>query len=315
MSWRVYRGVKRSTKQKAAIFAFDKKIVDNWPKEDRDALLDTLRKGVTQLTKLRHPRILTLNHPLEESRDTIAFATEPIIASLANLLGNLQNTPSGFSTYCKEYELFEVEKKIGIIQIAEGLTFLHSEVKLLHRNISPESIIINSEGVWKISGFEYCLLNQNPSGATPHWAYIEYMSTWHPLTQPSLEYAAPELVHSTTSTTKSDIYSFAVLIYAMYSPGGKPIKTFAKDYASFKKFTNDLKRGSYPNLSCIPDELREHVKQMLQFDPDVRSTTHDIAKVRSMGIEKKKLSTKLSIISSKLLLTFVSPYTTFLLTI
>ena len=36
---------------------------------------------------LRHltPQILTVQHPLEESRDCLAFATEPVFASLVNL--------------------------------------------------------------------------------------------------------------------------------------------------------------------------------------------------------------------------------------
>jgi hypothetical protein len=28
---------------------------------------------------------------------------------------------------------------------------------MLHRNIAPESILINQHGAWKIAGFEYCL--------------------------------------------------------------------------------------------------------------------------------------------------------------
>lgn len=42
-------------------------------------------------------------------------------------------------------------------QLCEGLAFLHNEVKLLHRNISPESIIINANGAWKLIGFELAL--------------------------------------------------------------------------------------------------------------------------------------------------------------
>ena len=34
------------------------------------------------LTRLRHPCILSVVEPAEESRTTIAFATEPVVASL-----------------------------------------------------------------------------------------------------------------------------------------------------------------------------------------------------------------------------------------
>lgn len=41
------------------------------------------------------------------------------------------------------------------LQVAEGLSFLHNDVKLLHRNLCPHNILINKEGAWKIFGFDY----------------------------------------------------------------------------------------------------------------------------------------------------------------
>lgn len=66
--WKIYSGSKKSTRQEASIFVFEKKEFDKWRKKDRDRMVETLKKGVQQLTKLRHPRILTVQHPLEESR-------------------------------------------------------------------------------------------------------------------------------------------------------------------------------------------------------------------------------------------------------
>jgi SCY1-like protein 2 len=36
--------------------------------QDKELVIDTLKRGVAQLTKLRHPQILVVHHPLEESR-------------------------------------------------------------------------------------------------------------------------------------------------------------------------------------------------------------------------------------------------------
>lgn len=47
---------------------FEKKVLDRYSKRDKDIIIDSLKKGVTQLTKLRHPKILSVLHPLEESR-------------------------------------------------------------------------------------------------------------------------------------------------------------------------------------------------------------------------------------------------------
>lgn len=55
--WKVYKGHKKSTRQEAAIFVFEKRILDRWDKQEREAMLDRLRKGVSQLTRLRHPQV------------------------------------------------------------------------------------------------------------------------------------------------------------------------------------------------------------------------------------------------------------------
>ena len=69
------------------------------------------------------------------------------------------------------FQLFDVEIKYGLLQLCEGLAFLHDSVKLLHRNISPESIILNHQGAWKIFGFDFCLQNTQPNGVNPNWDF------------------------------------------------------------------------------------------------------------------------------------------------
>lgn len=57
-----------STLQEVAVFVFDKKMIDKYQKFEKDQIIDSLKRGVQQLTRLRHPRLLTVQHPLEESR-------------------------------------------------------------------------------------------------------------------------------------------------------------------------------------------------------------------------------------------------------
>lgn len=77
--WKIYSAQKKSTKQDVSVWLFEKKAVEKWTQRDRDSLIESIKKGVSQLTRLRHPRLLTVEHPLEESRDSFAFATEPVI--------------------------------------------------------------------------------------------------------------------------------------------------------------------------------------------------------------------------------------------
>lgn len=50
-------------------------------------------------------------------RDCLAFCTEPVCASLANVLGNWDNLPSPVPSDIKEYKLYDVETKYGLLQV------------------------------------------------------------------------------------------------------------------------------------------------------------------------------------------------------
>lgn len=208
MCWKVYKGTKRTTKQNVSVFVFDKTQL-KYTKDDRETILEMLKRGVTQLTKIRHPRILTVQHPLEESRDSIAFVTEPILASLSNVLGNHTNMPQ-MNESNRFPQLHEIEIKYGLIQLMEGLQFLHADMKMIHRNICPESVIVNIEGGWKLFGFDYCsVLNvDGETGQVTGTQQTPYIpQNRNSLLQPLLDYAAPEWIIDSKQFCSSDIWS------------------------------------------------------------------------------------------------------------
>lgn len=68
LQWKIYSGYKKSTRQEASIFVFEKRQLERWTKQDKDIILNSLKRGAAQLTRLRHPQILVVHHPCEESR-------------------------------------------------------------------------------------------------------------------------------------------------------------------------------------------------------------------------------------------------------
>lgn len=50
------------------MWLFDKKDIEKWSKEDKEMFLTVIKRGVSQLTRLRHPRLLIVEHGIEESR-------------------------------------------------------------------------------------------------------------------------------------------------------------------------------------------------------------------------------------------------------
>nr|XP_034191914.1 SCY1-like protein 2 [Osmia lignaria] len=290
--WKVYSGYKKSTKQEAAIFVFEKRILDKFSKNDKELILETLKRGVAQLTKLRHPQILTVQHPLEESRDSLAFATEPVLASLANVLGNHDNLPQLLPNNLKDYKLHDVEIKYGLLQLGEGLAFLHGDVKLLHRNLCPESIVVNSHGAWKIFGFDFCALNQSVEGKQSQWSYVEYDMSVSFAAQPNLNYQAPECILASSVGTASDIFSLGILAYILHSPMNVPLYDCKNDLMKCKHFLDCFTNSTIASkLLPIPDNLRDTVKLMLNHNPELRPDAHQFVKIEYfMDIAVKTLN-------------------------
>lgn len=290
--WKVYNGYKKSTKQEAAIFVLEKRVLDKFSKNDKEVILETLKRGVTQLTKLRHPQILIVQHPLEESRDSLAFATEPVLASLANILGNHYNLSQPLPTALKDYKLHDVEIKYGLLQLGEGLAFLHEDVKLLHRNICPESIVINSQGAWKIFGFDFCALNQNVESKEPLWSYVEYDMSLSAVAQPNLNYQAPECVLASSVSSASDIFSLGMVAYVLHSAMNVPLYECNNDLMKCKKFLENCTSSIVTSkLIPVPESLRDTVKLMLHHNPELRPDAHQFVKIEYFtDIEVKTLN-------------------------
>lgn len=85
--WKIYEARSKLDGKEASVFVFDKKSVERLhrPKK-KDQVTELLKVGLGHLQCYRHPRLLQVLHGPEESADALAFASEPVIGSLANIL-------------------------------------------------------------------------------------------------------------------------------------------------------------------------------------------------------------------------------------
>lgn len=278
--WKVFQATKRSTKEEAAVFVLEKKQLERYSKRDREYVMELLKQGVAQLTRLRHPSILTVQHPLEESRESLAFATEPAFCSLANILGEAENMPVPPPPELKDYQLFDVEIKYGFLQVSEGLAFLHNDVKRLHRNLCPQSIVVNKKGAWKIAGFDFSIAASNPQDPQPTYQSLYFEPGVPPVAQPSLNYLAPECVLADSNDSASDMFSLGVLVYAVYNKGST-LYDASSSVATLKQCINKhLKQLSTAKLNSLPEDAREHVRMLLSVTPDIRPDAHQFSKLK-----------------------------------
>ena len=171
--WKIYDAKKKSTGKPYSVFVFDKKSLDSHGqslgrsggssmKRTIEELVDRLKKEASSLAKLRHPSILELVEPVEETRSGgLQFVTEPVTASLASVLlekddqdrsGGPGGRGSRFVTEDadgvrrrRELEIDELEIQKGLLQVSKALEFLHDNAGLLHGNLTPDSILINAK--------------------------------------------------------------------------------------------------------------------------------------------------------------------------
>ncbi|XP_074660657.1 SCY1-like protein 2 isoform X2 [Tubulanus polymorphus] len=275
--WKIYDAMKKTTKQEASVFMFEKKLIDRYSKKDKEIIVSVLKKGVANLTRLRHPKILSVLHPIEESRDSLAFATERVFASLANMLGNCDNVPNPLPAELKDCKLFDVEIKYGLLQITDGLTFLHNDVKMLHKNVCPESIVVVKNGAWKLSGFDFSLPNIG-SADQPAFTFIDWEPELPHVAQPALNNLAPEYKLTGSCSIASDMFSFGVLMYAVFNQG-KPLYECNNQISTFDKNVQELRRMKVSLLGSIPSEVRDHVKMLLNAEPSVRPDANQLSKI------------------------------------
>lgn len=174
-AWKVYDGKKKSTGKAVSIFVFDRKSLDPHSgnlgggrsggaavRKLHDEVIARVKKESNLLARLRHPSILELAEPIEDTRSGgLMFATEPVTASLAGLLqekddqekaGGVAGRPSRYvieeadgQRRRRELEIDELEIQKGLLQVAQGLEFLHESAGLVHGNLTPEAIYINAK--------------------------------------------------------------------------------------------------------------------------------------------------------------------------
>ena len=158
----------------------------------------------------------------------------------------------------QEHQLHPVEAHYGLMQIAEALSFLHGDAKMLHGNLTPECVVLSSTaGHWKLMGMNFASFVQYQTSSqvrrtwdTDHWNNIflppslslllqtsfdfkEWDKPRELCTNPSLDYLAPEYIMAEMCSTQSDLYSYGMLTYAVYN-GGVPLMESRNNVLTYK---------------------------------------------------------------------------------
>ena len=200
---------------------------------------------------LNHPNICTI-YEIDQHEDRHFIAMEFLEGQpLSTLLG-------GRPMEC--YRLVEL-----CIQIADGLEAAHAE-RVIHRDLKPANIYVTHQDRVKLLDFGLAVLmpsgsrSRNPSSAT-----------W--LAEPggTTPYMSPEQTLGEQLDTRSDLFSFGIVLYEM-ATGGRPFSG-STNAAVMEAIRQESAFPARDLNTAVPDELNRIIEKALEKDRKLRYQT------------------------------------------
>ncbi|KAG2436950.1 hypothetical protein HXX76_006466 [Chlamydomonas incerta] len=201
------------------------------PGQRWEAVFEQQRHGCALMMRLKHPGVVRVVLPLEETSSYMILVTEAVRGCLRDVMSaphhpqNQQPHTAGHAGPGQGGHghghghgeqggeaggpggggggaLSSLEVKLGLLAVAESLTFLHSAAKLAHCGLSPQTVVVAADGAWKLAGFGFAVSEAAPAGqggqggaGPPPYAYNDpFPPLWEEMAKPQLPYTAPELV-------------------------------------------------------------------------------------------------------------------------
>ncbi|KAL6965939.1 SCY1-like protein 2 A [Sarracenia purpurea var. burkii] len=118
LAWKLYSAKSRSGSALSqqyptvCVWVLDKRALSEarmragLSKAAEDSFFDIIRADAARLVRLRHPGVIHVVQALDESKNAMAMVTEPLFASVANALGNVDNiakVPNQLNGMCIDY--------------------------------------------------------------------------------------------------------------------------------------------------------------------------------------------------------------------
>ncbi|WVQ85282.1 hypothetical protein IAT38_007447 [Cryptococcus sp. DSM 104549] len=289
--WKVVGATHKTTGKEVSVWVFEKRVLDGVKAgvnvggvPGKEWALEQLKKEASSLSRMRHPDILHMVEPLEESRSELTFVTERVTSSLSSLAAAASSAPASYrsgrppageSGGAKggELDLDEVEIQKGTLQVARGLSFLHTQAKVVHLNLGMEAVVINAKGDWKLSGLSLTTPLSQPDGSATKYVYPEVDQRLPPQVQWKLDYLAPEYALDNTLSPANDLYSLGCLLFAVHMGGKPPFKNRGSMQSLRDNVEGSLVRREWmsgPRWDRCSSELKDLLPRLLTRHPSNR---------------------------------------------
>ena len=226
---------------------------------------------IRYLAKLRHPCITT-----------VMGAVMPTAKSEPMLVMEFMSYGSLFDVLQDGIINLKPEQILAILQdVAQGLRFLHSaKPQVVHGDLKAQNILIDMNFMAKVSDFGMSAKSNTTAVGTPYWM-------------------APELLTGEShNTASSDVYSYGILIYEIYS-GRPPYE--GEEYEKVIEAICDpmvMKRPIAP-VNC-PVKIATLMKECLQHKPENRPPSDQLDLHLKVELKVNERTTRLEALNKEL---------------
>jgi len=233
---------------------------------------DQIWREVRNLRHLRHPNVIQM-YGCTQARSSdshqwrFLVVMELACCSLRDLLQD-----SGFETELSfTLEEFDFGRKMQLTkEVCAGLAYIH-ECNMIHFDIKPENILLNSAGHAKICDLGIAKLHAGPNRTIN--VTLSAMGGTPP-------YMAPELLRGDMEFvgTPADVYAFAIVLWQIFHPEESP---HPKHWTVAKLFHEVMMNNFRPEIDpSVPKEVAKIMRSCWDKDyasrPSLRDVIEDI---------------------------------------
>ncbi|KAJ3054784.1 hypothetical protein HK097_000828 [Rhizophlyctis rosea] len=230
----------------------------------RKRMVDALHQEITLLKDLNHENIVRyLGYDVQGNMINVflEYVSGGSVASSLSKMGSFEE---------------ELVRSISC-QVLSGLEYLH-ERSIIHRDIKGGNILLDENGVAKISDFGISKKNEYKMA----YRYNSRMSI-----QGSVYWMAPEVIKAKGYSAKVDIWSLGCVVLEMFT-GGNPWKQLDE--------LQTMWRLGRENTPPIPDDLSDDGKRFIEkcftIDPDQRPTATQMLMDRFADVDPAEFDFK-----------------------
>ncbi|OHS93731.1 hypothetical protein TRFO_39982 [Tritrichomonas foetus] len=251
----------KETKQKFHAASFD----CNFSLPTQNYCQKLLLREISLLSHMSHPAIIRFKgFSFRNFQNTL----EPVLVYQAMKNGTLDEVLQKVANKQPPKGWTPTKKYIVILGIAFGMKYLHSR-HYIHCDLSPINILLDSNFYPRVCNFtrviEFNQFKMIDNFYDPDREYGKEFA-W---------YKSPEILQTCGITEKTDVYSFAMIVYQLLT-GIHPKDFYGNNCCLFKAVTAAV-NGKRPNLDVLKSKAQIYFLEMCwNHTPNLRLSFDDI---------------------------------------